>query len=417
MDLIKAIKGTYDILPDEVKKWQKLEKIIDDTTNLFSFKEIRTPIFEESNLFYRGVGENTDIVSKEMYSWKDKDGKDITLRPELTASIVRAYIQHNLFNHNPLQKLYYVGPSFRRERPQKGRQRQFHQFGVEAIGSSNPEQDTEVISLAWKLLKNTGLKNLTLKLSSLGSSDSILLYRDELKKYLTPLKSELSEISKIRLENNPLRILDTKSPREIALLKKAPLIYEYHTKEDKDHFKTIQSHLKSLSIPFVIDPLLVRGLDYYTRTTFEITSSDIGSQNAILGGGRYDNLIKSLGGKDIPAIGFAAGIERILLALGDNFIKNINPNKTVSVVYQNTNFISYCVPIVNDLRANNIKVIFDTLQKSLKSQMRDANKNDASHAIIIGEHEFENNKVLIKNLKTSNENLIRKELIMNYLDN
>ena len=417
MDLIKAIKGTYDILPDEVKKWQKLEKIIYDTTSLFAFKEIRTPIFEESNLFYRGVGENTDIVSKEMYSWEDRDGKKITLRPELTASVVRAYIQHNLINQSPLQKLYYVGPSFRRERPQKGRQRQFHQFGVEAIGSSNPEQDAEVISLAWELLKNTGLKNLTLKLSSLGSSDCMLVYRNELKNYLTPLKSELSEISKIRLENNPLRILDTKSPKEIALLKDAPIIYEYHTKEDEHHFRIVQSHLNSLSIPFIIDPLLVRGLDYYTRTTFEITSGDIGSQNAILGGGRYDNLIKSLGGKDIPAIGFAAGIERILLALGDDFIKYKNQSKTVSVVYQNANFISYCLPIVNDLRAKKIKVIFDTLRKSLKSQMRDANKNKASHAIIIGENELENNRVLIKNLKTSTESLIEKNLIINYLEN
>ena len=272
MKQIRTIKGTHDILPDTSKDWQSLEKIIHKSASLFGYKEIRTPIIEKAGLFNRGIGENTDIVSKEMYSWIDRDDKTIALRPEMTASVVRSYIQHNLGTQSILQRLYYIGPSFRRERPQKGRQRQFHQFGVEAIGSANPEQDAEVIALGWEILSAAGINNLELKLSSIGSEKCRNKYKNALVDFLKPQSSKLSEVSQNRLLNNPLRILDTKNKNEIEIIKSAPKIEEFYTKEDQSHFKQVQEYLNALEIPFSIDPLLVRGLDYYTQTTFEIIS-------------------------------------------------------------------------------------------------------------------------------------------------
>ena len=315
MNQIRTIKGTYDILPENSKNWQRLEKIIHNNASLYGYEEIRTPIIEEAGLFNRGIGQDTDIVSKEMYSWVDRDKKNIALRPEMTASVVRSFIQHSLGSQSSLQRLYYMGPSFRRERPQKGRQRQFHQFGVEAIGSKNPEQDTEVIALGWDILSKTGINNLELRLSSIGSEDCRNRYRNALVKFLKPYTLQLSKVSQQRLKNNPLRILDTKNKDEIDIIKSAPIIEEFYTKEDRNHFAQVKDYLKSIDIPFSLDPLLVRGLDYYTQTTFEIISNDIGAQDALLGGGRYDGLIESLGGKDTPAVGFAAGMERILLAI------------------------------------------------------------------------------------------------------
>ena len=293
MNQIRTIKGTHDVLPDNSKDWQRLEKIIHKNASLFGYNEIRTPIIEEAGLFNRGIGENTDIVSKEMYSWVDRDNTTIALRPEMTASVVRSFIQHSLGNQSSLQRLYYMGPSFRRERPQKGRQRQFHQFGVEAIGSNNPEQDAEVIALGWQILSEAGISNLELKLSSIGSEDCRKKYRNELVNFLKPYKSKLSKVSQQRLINNPLRILDTKNKDEIDIIKSSPKIEDFYTKEDRSHFKQVQDYLNAIEIPFSLDPLLVRGLDYYTQTTFEIISNDIGAQDALLGGGRYDGLIKS----------------------------------------------------------------------------------------------------------------------------
>jgi len=236
MDKIKTIKGTHDILPEFSHNWQNLEKTIHDSAKLFGYKEIRTPIIEQAKLFNRGIGEGTDIVSKEMYSWLDRDEKAIALRPEMTASVVRSFIQHNLGSQTPLQRLYYMGPSFRRERPQKGRQRQFHQFGVEAIGSNNPEQDAEVIILAWEILSKSGINNLELKLSSIGSDDCRIKYKNDLIKFLEPHKNKLTDVSRERLKYNPLRILDTKNEEEINILKAAPIIGDFYTNEDREHF-------------------------------------------------------------------------------------------------------------------------------------------------------------------------------------
>ena len=400
MDKIQSIKGTHDILPNESEKWKDLEDIIYKTCDLFGFKEIRTPIFEKTNLFLRGIGEVTDIVSKEMYSWQDRDGSNLTLRPELTASVVRSYIQHNLQNQSSSQRLFYMGPLFRRERPQKGRQRQFHQFGVEAFGSENPEQDVEIISIAWHLLSLLGISNkVQLKINSIGSNECRKNYRKALLDFIKPHFNLLSEVSKVRFEKNPLRILDTKNPEERKVLSNAPKISDYYTNEDKTHFQTILKFLGSLNIPYNIDLGLVRGLDYYTRTVFEFTSNSLGAQDALLGGGRYDNLVQDLGGKVVPGIGFAAGIERLLLVLEAekyNFKKH-TPDIYFICIEQNA--IQVMLSLSKKLREKNYIVVFDLLRRSLKAQMREANKFKVRYVIIIGEEELAHKKVTIKDLQ------------------
>ena len=413
MDKIKTIKGTHDILPEFSHNWQYLEKTIHDSANLFGYKEIRTPIIEQAKLFNRGIGEGTDIVSKEMYSWIDRDEKAIALRPEMTASVVRSFIQHNLGSQTPLHRLYYMGPSFRRERPQKGRQRQFHQFGVEAIGSNNPEQDAEVIILAWEILSKSGINNLELKLSSIGSDDCRNKYKNALIKFLEPHKNKLTNVSRERLKHNPLRILDTKNEEEINILKAAPIIGDFYTNEDREHFENLQKYLNAVSIPFTLDPLLVRGLDYYTQTTFEIISNDIGAQDALLGGGRYNGLIKSLGGKDTPAVGFAAGMERILLANNNN--ENSGRKiQTIYIVCVEEDVLNSVQKIARELRALNFMVLTETLRRSMKAQMREANKCNADLAIIIGEQEKNDKTVQVKNLNDGSQETIEQKNIFEH---
>jgi histidyl-tRNA synthetase len=410
---IRTIKGTHDILPENSKKWQRLEKIIHNNASLYGYEEIRTPIIEEAGLFNRGIGQDTDIVSKEMYSWVDRDKTNIALRPEMTASVVRSFIQHSLGSQSSLQRLYYMGPSFRRERPQKGRQRQFHQFGVEAIGSKNPEQDAEVIALGWDILSKTGINNLELRLSSIGSEDCRNRYRNALVKFLKPYTLQLSEVSQQRLINNPLRILDTKNKDEIDIIKSAPIIEEFYTKEDRNHFAQVKDYLKSIDIPFSLDPLLVRGLDYYTQTTFEIISNNIGAQDALLGGGRYDGLIESLGGKDTPAVGFAAGMERILLAI-DSLEENEKMKKIIYMVCVEKDALGAVQQIAKELRKLDVNVVLETMRRSMKAQMREANKCDADYAIIIGEEEHNQKTVQVKNLNDGNQETINQNDLFNY---
>jgi histidyl-tRNA synthetase len=308
--------------------------------------------------------------------------------------------------------LYYLGPSFRRERPQKGRQRQFHQFGIEAIGSFNPEQDAEVIALGWEILSEVGINNLDLKISSIGSEECRNKYKNALVDFFKPQRSKLSDVSQQRLENNPLRILDTKNKNEIELIKTAPKIEEFYTKEDQSHFKQVQEYLTALEIPFNIDPLLVRGLDYYTQTTFEIISNDIGAQDALLGGGRYDGLIMSLGGKDTPAVGFAAGMERILLAINNNTTNKTTP--TIYIVCVENDAIGSMQKIAKDLRSLGLKVLLETLRRSMKAQMREANKCNANYAIIVGEQEQINKTVELKNLSDGNQETIDQKNLFNH---
>ena len=418
MKQIRTVKGTHDILPKDTPKWHLLESIIHDVCAKFGYKEIRTPIFENTNLFLRGVGAETDIVSKEMYTWEDKDSTSLTLRPELTASVVRSYIQHSLGNQLPIQKLYYIGSLFRRERPQKGRQRQFHQFGVEAFGSGFPEQEAEIIAIAWHILVKCGLsKQITLELNSIGSQKCRLQYRQALREFFSPHLTKLSETSQKRLNNNPLRILDSKNELEISLVKDAPKISEYYSKEDDNHFNDVKCFLKEMGIPFIINSRLVRGLDYYTKTVFEFTSVDLGSQNAILGGGRYDGLVEKLGGKPTPGIGFAAGMERFLIAIEESKPKFEIQPPDIYFICLDVSGIMISQKIANKLRENGYKVICDMLRKSMKAQFREANKLAAKYVLILGEDELKNHTVGFKNLDNGNQKNIKQKNIIEFFSN
>ena len=411
---IRSIKGTQDILPEESIKWQSLENEIRKITSHYGYEEIRTPAFEQTKLFSRGVGEETDIVSKEMYSWTDQGGENLTLKPELTASVARAYIQHNLGLVSPVNKLYYIDALFRRERPQKGRYRQFHQFGVEAFGSEHPEIDAEVIALAISIFYSVGLKELKLNINSIGSPECRKNYRIALQEFLKPHFSNLSETSQKRFNNNPLRILDTKAPHEINILNDAPIISNYWTDEDETHFKKVIEYLDILEIKYQLMPRLVRGLDYYTRTTFEITSSNLGAQDAICGGGRYDGLVEMLGGKPTPGIGFAAGMERLLLAIKNNQSKK---NKVqIYIVGLGDNARGTVIKLAEELRQQNIATEFDVLRRSLKAQLREANKMGVSYAIIIGDKELESNQLELKNFSTGNQQKIELNKIVEHMN-
>ena len=408
----RTIKGTHDILPEEIHRWQQLENVVHSIAGHYGYNEIRTPVFEDTGLFSKSVGKDTDIVSKEMYSWEDRSGGHLTLRPELTAPVVRSFIQHNLGVRSPLQKLYYIGPLFRRERPQKGRQRQFHQFGVEVFGSEHPEQDVEVIALAHHIFKELGIKDISLKLNSIGSGDCRRNYRSALIKFLTPFKNDLSETSQKRLETNPLRILDTKIPHEKEIIQNAPSISDSWTDEDKNHFESVQSLLSGLNIPYELDEHLVRGLDYYTRTTFEFVSEDLGAQDAVCGGGRYDNLVEMLGGRPTPATGFAAGMERILLSMvmseqtdGYESIYLINLGEAVTMK---------ALQMAQELRSNGITVYMDTKRRSLKAQLREANRLGTKKAVILGEEELKNNRVQVKNLLKGEQEEIAMDQLAKY---
>lgn len=397
-EIIRSIKGTQDILPSQSAQWQTLEKAIHNSMVRYGYKEIRTPAFEQTELFRRGVGQETDIVNKEMYSWTDQGGENLTLKPELTAPVTRAFIQHNMGGQSPINKLYYIDALFRRERPQKGRYRQFHQFGVEAFGSEYPEVDAEVIALAMAIFKEVGLGGLSLKLNSIGSFQCRLDFRYALKDFLSPHLKNLSETSQKRFDKNPLRILDTKAPHEIDILKDAPNISDFWSNDDKTHFQTVCSLLEVMEISYDITPNLVRGLDYYTRTTFEITSKDLGAQDAICGGGRYDGLVETLGGKPTPGIGFAAGMERILMALDDGDLSTNNIQ--LYIVGLGNSVQATVVQLAESLRQSGLAVEFDLLRRSIKSQMREANKANAKYAIIIGDKELESGKVEIKDLSS-----------------
>ena len=418
MKNFRSIKGTHDILPEDSYKWRHLESIVHQVCAQFGYQEIRTPIFEQNKLFSRSVGEESDIVTKEMYSWEDKENSFLTLRPELTAPVARAYNQHNLGNLSPIHRFYYIGPLFRRERPQKGRQRQFHQFGIETFGSNLPEQDAEVIVLAWQILSQLGLdKKIDLQLNSIGTDVCRSAYRKALKKFLKPFLKELSEVSKRRFKTNPLRILDTKIEKELSILKNAPKINDYYTEEDKEHFNEVKTYLDALDIPYNVNFRLVRGLDYYTKTVFEITSSDLGSQDALLGGGRYDSLVKHLGGKPTPGIGFAAGIERILLLLEKQNLKISKPTPDIYIICLEKKGIPTSLSIAQKLRLKGFKIVSDTLRRSMKAQMRDANKIGAHFVLILGASELQNKDITLKNLKNSEQKKIKQHDIVDFFEN
>ncbi|MCH7732749.1 MAG: histidine--tRNA ligase [Candidatus Marinimicrobia bacterium] len=410
----QSVKGTKDLLPTETPRWRELEETVHKFISRWGYLEIRTPAFEPTELFVRSSGEGSDIVTKQMYTFEDQSQTSITLKPELTAPVIRAYIQHNLAKQGGTTKLYYIDSLYRQERPQAGRLRQFHQFGVEAIGSSNPEQDAEVIALAYLILLDLGIEDLELYLNSIGSVETRKRYRKILSGYFLEHEHQLSNVSRERLHKNPLRILDTKDKKEQTLLSNAPKIYDYLTQDDQDHYEAVKHHLTELEIPFIQHDLLVRGLDYYTRTTFEITSSKLGAQNALCGGGRYDNLVESLGGPPTPAIGFAAGIERILMAQKDTRTGEDKPDR-IYVVCATENARDFVLKLTMDLRKQGLPVEFDALRRSLKAQMRDANRLKCTFAVIIGEKELDSETIQLKNLTTSEQKTVQLGTLITYL--
>ena len=374
--MLQAPRGTKDILPDEIFKWQYLEKKIRLITEIFDYKEIRTPIFEDTSVFSRSIGTESDIVNKEMYTFLDKGDNSITLRPEMTAALVRAAIQNNLANRGALERLWYYGPFFRYERPQKGRYRQFHQFGAECLSSPNPEADFEVLSMVFALLNSLGIDSYTLNLNTLGNENSRANYVLELEKYLKLHETKLSNDSKRRLQVNPLRILDSKDEDDISIIQSAPKLYNFLDSESQLYFETLLKFLDNAKINYQISDKLVRGLDYYCHTVFEFQSDLLGAQNAFGGGGRYDGLFNQLGGKATPAVGFAIGVERLILLMDSlNIFDKINKlPTTLYIISASEDWRFETQRIANMLRNYKIKVITDIQRKTFKSQMKEANK-------------------------------------------
>ena len=405
MEKIKSIKGTQDLLPADSHKWQFIENKIDEVCRTFGFKEIRTPIFENTALFKRGIGELTDVVSKEMYTFNDRSENSLTLRPEMTASVMRSFIQHNLNMDGGVQKLYYVGAMFRAENVQKGRLRQFHQWGAELVGSPSPLADVEIIQLVMSLFNALGLKNLSLKINSVGDENCRPAYKEKLKDFLRPKLAELCTTCQNRFETNPMRILDCKNPVCHEKIAGAPMMVDNLDESCQKHFDTVLTTLKKLNIPFEIDPMLVRGLDYYTKTAFEVVSNDLGSQNSVGGAGRYDLLIEQLGGNKIPAVGFAVGIERLVIIMDEQkLFEKIQPaSPKLFVAGFSETHIQEILPVVSELRSKGISVEVELLGRSLKAQMREADRLKAEYSVVIGDNEISSKSAKIKHMATGNQ--------------
>jgi histidyl-tRNA synthetase len=403
---IQAIRGMNDILPTQSPLWQKVEAVLRSSVSAYGYSEIRTPIVESTDLFKRSIGEVTDIVEKEMYTFEDRNSDSLTLRPEGTASTVRAGNEHGLL-YNQEQRLWYMGPMFRHERPQKGRYRQFHQFGVEVYGIGTADIDAEVLMLSARLWQQLGIdEHVSLELNTLGDPSERAAYRDALIAFLEQHKDKLDEDSQRRMYSNPLRVLDTKDSQVQALLADAPALMDYLGEESKTHFSTLCELLDAVGIQYRVNPRLVRGLDYYNRTVFEWVTTSLGSQGTVLAGGRYDGLVGQLGGKDTPAVGFAMGLERIVLlleTLGLN--QDIAPEVDVYVTAMGDSCLVEAFKVAQELRQAlpGLKVMSHCGGGNVKKQMKRADKSGAAYAIIIGENELANNQVAIKPLRNNNQ--------------
>ncbi len=416
--IIKAPKGTMDVVPDQSYKWQYIENKIREITKEFAISEIRTPVFESTELFQRGVGDTTDVVEKEMYTFDDKGDRSITLRPEGTAGAVRLFIEHGLFN-NPLPiKTYYLTSCYRYEKPQAGRLREFHQFGVEYFGTQNPSADAEMMQIALMLYERLGLTGLTLNINSIGCPKCRKEYNEKLKAYLKNHYNELCDTCKNRFERNPMRILDCKSPDCKEIAKGAPLLIDNICDECSTHFGEVKKYLESAGISFEIDPYIVRGLDYYTKTVFEITAKNKNSNNTICGGGRYDGLVEELGGNPTPACGFALGMERLLLTMEEQGIEiqnNDNVKLYIGNIGEESKFFAYSLS--SKLRSLGISSEIDHAGRSVKAQLKYANKINAEYTIVVGDDEIKNGSVKLKNMATGNETIVNLNAddISNYI--
>ncbi|HCZ9871753.1 TPA: histidine--tRNA ligase [Staphylococcus aureus] len=417
--MIKIPRGTQDILPEDSKKWRYIENQLDELMTFYNYKEIRTPIFESTDLFARGVGDSTDVVQKEMYTFKDKGDRSITLRPEGTAAVVRSYIEHKM-QGNPNQpiKLYYNGPMFRYERKQKGRYRQFNQFGVEAIGAENPSVDAEVLAMVMHIYQSFGLKHLKLVINSVGDMASRKEYNEALVKHFEPVIHEFCSDCQSRLHTNPMRILDCKVDRDKEAIKTAPRITDFLNEESKAYYEQVKAYLDDLGIPYIEDPNLVRGLDYYTHTAFELMMDNPNYDGAITtlcGGGRYNGLLELLDGPSETGIGFALSIERLLLALEEEGIElDIEENLDLFIVTMGDQADRYAAKLLNHLRHNGIKADKDYLQRKIKGQMKQADRLGAKFTIVIGDQELENNKIDVKNMTTGESETIELDALVEY---
>ena len=402
--LTNAPRGTKDILPDTVGDWNYVEGEIRELCRRFGYSEIRTPIFEHTELFQRGIGEGTDVVDKEMYTFTDRGERSITLRPENTASAVRAYLQNKLYAQSNLVKLFYIGSMFRYDRPQAGRMREFHQFGVEALGEANPAVDAEVILLAMNLLEGLGLKDLELSINSVGCPKCRSKYRTMLQDFFRDKLEDLCEDCRSRFERSPLRILDCKKDSDKPYMADAPKITDCLCEECAEHFAKLKELLTSAGISFTHDPRLVRGLDYYTKTAFEIKYPPLGAQSAVAGGGRYDGLIEEMGGNPTPAVGFATGLERLLLALeSQNLLPEKNRSVDAYVVALGEAAQAEGFKLLNSLRQQGLSAAMDFAGRSMKAQMKQANKLGAKYSVILGEDEIVEGVVMLRSMEDSSQ--------------
>lgn len=415
--LTKAPRGTKDITPKDAYKWNYVENKFREICSLFGYEEMRTPVFEHTELFKRSVGDTTDIVQKEMYSFTDKGGRDITLKPEGTAGVVRAFIENKLYADTQPTKLFYITPCFRYERPQAGRQRQFHQFGIEALGSDKPSLDAEVIALAVQFFTEVGLKDLAVSINSVGCPTCRAEYNARLKEYLDKKSDVLCETCLERKDKNPMRVIDCKNPTCKENLNDIPFMVDHICDDCKDHFEKLQTYLKEMDINFVVDKTIVRGLDYYKKTAFEIISNDIGSQSTVCGGGRYDGLVEQLGGpKGVSGIGFGLGAERLLLTMENNNIEIENPYATdIFIVTIGDEAKTKSFKLLKDLRTNHISAENDHLDRSVKAQFKYSDKINAKFTIVIGDDELANDTATLKNMSTSEQTTIKLSEIVQAL--
>lgn len=399
--------GTSDVTPSEINKWYTVEQTAQDTAMVYGFKEIRFPTFEKTDLFLRSVGETTDVVQKEMYSVTAKEST-FTLRPEGTAGAIRAVMQNGLLNEALPQKIFYLTSCFRHEKPQAGRLREFHQFGAEMIGSSDPHADAEMISMAHSLLNRLGLKNIELNINSIGCPKCRAEYHKALKAYFEDKKDQLCDTCLSRLEKNPMRILDCKSPICSALSKDAPLIIDYLCDECSDHFEKLKMILGEMNISYTVNPKIVRGLDYYTKTVFEFITTDIGAQGTVCGGGRYDGLVEQLGGPATPALGFAAGLERLILTMESQGCDFLDSKKCdLYIVPMGEKAVEKAVVLAKQAREEGYIAEYDLMNRGLKAQMKYANKMGAVFTLVIGDNEIESGKAKLKNMATGKETEIK----------
>ena len=405
--LTQAPRGTQDILPAEAVKWQKLEEIMRQEAHLQGFGEIRTPVFEHTELFLRSVGETTDVVQKEMYTFKDKGDRSITLRPEGTAGAVRAMLEHGLYNDGLPLKLYYFISCYRYEKAQKGRLREFHQFGVEMFGSASPLADAQVIALAASAFQRLGIRDLSLEINSIGCPTCRSRYTAALKEYFSAYKDQLCDTCLSRLDRNPMRILDCKSPVCVGIAEGAPHVLDYLCEDCAAHFEGVKRSLEEIGIPFTVNPTIVRGLDYYTRTVFEFVSRATGSSLTVCGGGRYDGLVEEMGGPSMPALGFALGLERALMVLDAQKVKleDANPCKVfIAALGEKASFAAF--RMAHELRLSGIPAACDVNGRGLKAQMKYADKIHAAYSMVLGDNELESGEAVLKNMETGEKHTV-----------